>query len=314
MTFSHEPVLLAEVLEWLAPGPGRHFLDGTLGGGGHTEALLKAGASVVGLDRDPAALAAARARLSGYGDLFTSMHLDFGSMGELGVACFDGILLDLGVSSHQLDEAGRGFSFMRDGPLDMRMDPTRGVTAADLVASADEEAIVRWLRELGEEPRARVIARAIVRERARSPIVTTGRLAAVVESACGRGGRAHHPATRTFQALRLVVNDELGQLDRALDAAPGLLKAGGRLGVISFHSLEDRRVKRRMEEWTRKWEDTPVWPNSVPNPGRQFSKVTRRAVMAGEAEVARNPRSRSARLRVVERLGAGSAPAEGGVA
>ena len=305
MSFSHEPVLLAEVLDVLRPASGRHILDATLGGGGHSAALLEAGASVVGVDRDPEALAAASGRLSGFGDRFTPVSLNFAEMAELGRACFDGVLLDLGVSSHQLDTPGRGFSFMREGPLDMRMDPRRGRTAARVLAEAGEEDLVRWFRELGEEPRARAVARAVVRAREASPLKTTRQLADLVERVCGRTPRGHHPATRVFQALRMVVNDELGALDAALASLGGLLKPGGRAAVISFHSLEDRRVKRWFDAHSREWLDTPAWPNSVPNPDRIFVKVTRRSVTAGEAELARNPRSRSARLRAVERIAGG---------
>ena len=300
----HRPVMPGEVLEALRPAPGKLYFDGTVGMGGHSEALLERGGWVMGRDRDAVAMAKACARLARFGDAFCAQQGDFCDLAEYAPRSFDGILLDLGVGSHQLDEAGRGFSFRFDAPLDMRFDPSAGRSAADLVRGVTEEEMVRLLREYGEEPRAKRIARAIVSWRRRAEELTTLGLAAVVEEACGgRRGARIHPATRTFQALRIAVNDELGALRRALEASGRVLKPGGRLAVITFHSIEDRIVKGFMREASQEFEDTPEWPNSVPNPLRTFSIVNRRAIVPSTQECEENPRARSAKLRVVERLG-----------
>lgn len=296
--------MLGEVLQALEPAAGRLYCDATLGMGGHSEGLLGRGAWVMARDRDPAAVEAAKRRLARFGDAFSAQRGNLGDIREYTPGSFDGILLDLGVGSHQLDDPARGFSFRFDAPLDMRFDPSAGASAADLLRGATEEEIVRLLHEYGEEPRARRIARAIVSWRRKAHELTTGGLAATVEAACGgRRGARIHPATRTFQALRIAVNDELGALRRALEAAPRILKPGGRLAVITFHSLEDRIVKGFMREASREYEDTPEWPNSVPNPARAFSIINRRAIVPSAAECEENPRARSAKLRVVERLG-----------
>jgi len=296
--------MVDEVIGALKPAPGKIYCDATLGMGGHSEALLEGGAWVMARDRDAAAVASAKARLARFGDAFCAQRGSFGDLGEYTPASFDGILLDLGVGSHQLDDPERGFSFRFDAPLDMRFDTSTGTTAEDLLRGATEEAIVRLLREYGEEPRAKRIARAIVSWRRKAGRLTTTGLADTVEAACGgRRGARIHPATRTFQALRIAVNDELGALRRALQASPQILKPGGRLAVITFHSLEDRIVKGFMREMSREFEDTPEWPNSVPNPDRIFSIVNRKAIVPSEGECAENPRARSAKLRVVEKLG-----------
>ncbi len=301
----HEPVLREEVLDLLQPAPGRVFLDGTLGGGGHAESLLAAGAKVVGLDRDRESLAHASERLASYGERFVPVQANFadapGVPAVLAAAPYDGALLDLGVSSHQLDTPARGFSFRNDGPLDMRMDPSAGEPAALLVNSADESELTRLFREFGEEPQARRVARAIVAERERLPFTRTGQLAALIEKVLGRRGRVH-PATRVFQALRIAVNDELGSLRRALVAIPPLLKAGARFVIITFHSLEDRAVKTIFRAGSERWLDRPEWPAPRPNPEWRFRDLTRKPVAAGTEEINRNPRARSARLRAVEIL------------
>ncbi|MBU3664580.1 MAG: 16S rRNA (cytosine(1402)-N(4))-methyltransferase RsmH [Chthoniobacterales bacterium] len=303
--FWHRPVMSTEVVAMLRPASGRVFLDGTLGGGGHSGALLSAGARVVGVDRDPEALAEASSRLASYGENFRAVRGNFADAAELppvlDSAPYDGAVLDLGVSSHQLDSAHRGFSFRHDGPLDMRMDPSLGASAADLVNTVEEGELARILREYGEEPQARRIARAIVAERNRLPFTRTGQLAALIEKVLGRRGRTH-PATRSFQALRIAVNDELGSLRRALESIPGLLRAGARLVVITFHSLEDRLVKTFFRAGSEQWLDRPEWPAPQPNPGWRFRDLTRHPVEAGAEEVAVNPRARSARLRAVEIL------------
>lgn len=301
----HEPVLRDEIVALLQPAPGRIFLDGTLGGGGHSEGLLSAGAKVVALDRDRESLAHASNRLALFGNKFEPVHGNFADAGDLpsvrAAAPFDGALLDLGVSSHQLDTAERGFSFSHDGPLDMRMDPSSGKSAADLINSADEAELAQIFRDFGDEPQARRVARAIVAERERAPFTRTGQLAAMIEKILSRRGRTH-PATRVFQALRIAVNDELGALRRALDVIPTLLKSGARFVIITFHSLEDRMVKTFFRHGSEKWIDRPEWPAPRPNPDWRFRDLTRKPIEPLAREIAHNPRARSARLRAVEML------------
>jgi 16S rRNA (cytosine1402-N4)-methyltransferase len=294
-----------EAVALLRPAPGRIFLDGTLGGGGHSEALLEAGASVVGMDRDPEALSRASIRLAGFGDHFRPVHGDFGDLPDLPAVRasgpYDGALLDLGVSSHQLDTAERGFSFRHDGPLDMRMDPSAGTNAGQLVNFSDQAELVRIFRQYGEEPQATRVARAIVAERERLPFTRTAQLAALIEKVLGRRGRVH-PATRVFQALRIAVNDELGALRRALVAVPSLLRSGARFVVITFHSLEDRAVKPTFRAGSEEWLDRPEWPAPRPNPDWRFRDLTRHPLEPSAAEAEHNRRARSARLRAVEML------------
>ena len=304
---THTPVLLRETVDALAVKPGGVYVDGTLGRAGHAlEILARAGdgARLVGIDRDEQALSES-AELLGEMPGVTLAHGCHGDIArivrEAGIDAVDGILLDLGVSSPQLDEAERGFSFRADGPLDMRMDRSRGETAADLVATRGDEELAEILRDFGEEPNARRIAKAIVRARAEARIETTAQLAALVEQTVGRCG-AHHPATRTFQALRMAVNDELGELERALADGLDLLKPGGRFAVITFESLTDRTVKRffaahagRMVSLQQGGER---WEGALP----MARLVTRHAVTASEEEIEKNPRARSAKLRVAERI------------
>jgi len=301
----HEPVLRNEVLRVLEPRPGKIFLDGTLGGGGHSESLLAAGARVVGLDRDKEALQHAGARLSVFGDRFRAVHANFSEAADNDIvrsfAPFDGALLDIGVSSRQLDSAERGFSFRHDGPLDMRMDSSAGETAADLLNTAPEEELARIFREFGEEPQSRRAARAIAAERERIAFARTGQLAALIEKVIPRRGRIH-PATRVFQALRIAVNDELGALRRALETIPALLRGGARFAVITFHSLEDRIVKSFFRSGSEEWLDRPEWPAPRRNPDRCFLDLTRKPLEPDAEEVKRNPRARSARLRAVEMI------------
>jgi len=304
---THKPVLLKETVDALAVKPGGVYVDGTLGRAGHAREMLARageGARLVGIDRDEQALFES-AELLGKAPGVTLVHGRHGDIARIvrdaGIDAVDGILLDLGVSSPQLDEAGRGFSFRADGPLDMRMDRSRGETAADLVATRSEEELADLLRTLGEEPNARRIAKAIVRARAASPIETTAQLAELVERTVGRSG-AHHPATRTFQAIRMAVNDEIGELERALAGGLELLKPGGRFAVITFESLTDRTVKRffaahagRMVSLQQGGER---WEGDLP----KVRLATRRAVTASEEEIEENPRARSAKLRAVERI------------
>jgi 16S rRNA (cytosine1402-N4)-methyltransferase len=291
---AHLPVLMAETLQHLQPERGGLFVDCTVGPGGHSRALLEAGATrVVGLDRDPQALAVARATLAPWADRVELVHADYRALDEVldrhGISLVDGALADLGVSSLQLDAPGRGFSFQRDEPLDMRMDTTGGETAADLVARSTERDLADAIYAYGEERFSRRIARAIVEARRAQPIATTGGLAAIVRRALPRRGHMRiDPATRTFQALRIWVNRELDGLDRFLEAAARRLRIGARLVVISFHSLEDRIVKHTLRALQLD-RDAGV------------RVLTRKPVVPGDDEVRRNPRARSAKLRAAER-------------
>ena len=307
----HRPVLLAEVLRLLAPRDGGIYVDGTFGAGGYSSAILEsADCRVLGIDRDPRAIADGAPLADRFDGRLTLIAGRFGEMGDLlaaeGVTAADGVALDLGVSSMQLDEAERGFSFRGDGPLDMRMG-REGPSAADLVNGLPETELADILFRYGEEKRSRAIARAIIRRRGEAPIIRTGELAAVVHSVTGpkrpgRGQSAIDPATRSFQALRIAVNDELGELDRGLVGAEALLKPGGRLAVVSFHSLEDRRVKQFLRQRSGR---SPQASRHLPAGGREMAPSFRRCpgdeAVAGEAEVAHNPRARSARLRGAER-------------
>ncbi|MGI8605348.1 MAG: 16S rRNA (cytosine(1402)-N(4))-methyltransferase RsmH [Verrucomicrobiales bacterium] len=302
----HTPVMADEVAHFLQPGPKKLFLDCTLGGGGHSERLVEAGASVLALDQDPDAVDYARQRLSECEDRIAFIHMNFRHypdlLREVGLEReLDGILLDLGVSSWQIDTPERGFSFHRNGPLDMRMNTSCGQTAAELLAATDEEELRRIFRSYGEEPQAGRVASAIVRHRRTAAIETTGQLASLVEQVCGRRG-PKHPATRVFQALRIAVNDEMGALRDALEQAPKWLKPGGRLLVVTFHSLEDRMVKQFLHHQSKPTIDRPEWPAPRPNPDCHFKLVIRKALVPCENETQRNPRARSAKLRVAERL------------
>ncbi len=306
--FVHEPVLAREVVEVLRPGPGKLLLDGTLGGGGHSLLLLEQGARVIGIDKDPRALAAARARLARFGEAFRAVRADFRDaknvLDALGLAPVDGALVDLGVSSPQLDAAERGFSFSRPGPLDMRMGGDEGEPLRDLLRRIDERELARILREYGEEPFARPIARAVKRAvEAGTPLDTAG-LAEIVAGAVPRKAwpRKIHPATRTFQALRIAVNDELGALAAWLDALPSVLAPGGRAAAISFHSLEDRMVKEKFRALSQACTCPPDLPICACGAKAAFAKVTRKPVVASDAEVRANPRARSAKLRAVEKV------------
>ena len=305
----HTPVLLKETVDSLAVKPGGVYIDGTLGRAGHAREILAragTGARLVGIDRDTQALTESAERLGRVpGVSLTLVHGCHGSIAQIvraeGIDAVDGVLLDLGVSSPQLDEADRGFSFRADGPLDMRMDQTRGETAAELVATRSEDELAELLHQLGEEPNARRIAKAIVCARAKTRIETTAQLAALVEKTVGRSG-AHHPATRTFQAFRMAVNDELGELERALAGGLGLLKPGGRFAVITFESLTDRMVKRFFAAHAGRMVSLQAggerWEGDLP----KVRLVTRHAVTASDEEMSANPRARSAKLRTVERI------------
>ena len=300
----HQPVLLEAVLEHLLAGSPAVVLDATLGGGGHSEAILEALPScrLIGMDADEAALEFAGARLKKFGARFQAVHGNFRTMDEclagVDVRCVDAILMDLGVSSRQLDDPDRGFSFRFDGPLDMRMDSATGISAAEWVNQATEEELARIIRDYGEERHAKRIARTIVHERKTNEIRTTQQFSELVARAVGAPAQAHrrsgarggkiHPATRTFQAIRIVVNDELGALEEGLAKAVELLSVGGRLAVITFHSLEDRLVKN-------------LFRREQKSTGR-LRWINKHVIRPEYEEIRSNPRSRSAKLRVVERL------------
>jgi 16S rRNA (cytosine1402-N4)-methyltransferase len=301
----HRPVLATETIDLLAPRPGSLILDGTCGGGGHTEAILLTGADVLALDQDPAALEFAATRLTNFGDRVTLRRANFREasrvLDELGISQIGGALLDLGVSSRQLENADRGFSLMRNGPLDMRMDPRRELTAAEVVNSYAEEELTNIFREFGEEPAARRIASQIVKLRKETPFRETLSLAKAIEKIVGRHGR-RHPATQVFQALRMEVNDELRALEEGLVALTNRLESGGRIAVITFHSLEDRIVKNFFRDRSREWLDRPEWPEPRLNPDFSLRLITPKPVEPDALEQRANPRSRSARLRVAERI------------
>ena len=298
----HVPVLLREAVDGLAVRPGGRYVDGTFGRGGHAREIVRRGGVVLGIDRDEAAVAAAG-----------EMKVVRGNHGELarivrenGWEEVDGVLLDLGVSSPQLDEAGRGFSFLRDGPLDMRMDRSEGVTAAELVNRESAERLEEIFRAWGEEPRARQVARAIVRARSERGVrfETTLQLVDIIRSAMPPAAlrEKQHPAKRSFQAIRIAVNGELDALPPMLEAAVSHLNAGGRLAVISFHSLEDRIIKKTMQALASGCTCPPDFPVCVCGKKPKIRLVSRKPIVSGDAELAENPRARSAKLRVAEKL------------
>src|SRR6266576_3480508 len=301
----HRPVLVREAIELLAPRPGALVLDATCGGGGHSEGILKTGADVLALDQDPDAIAEATNRLSEFGNRVTLRKANFRHadrvLDELKVGKIGGAILDLGVSSRQLENAERGFSLMRNGPLDMRMDPRTSLTAATIINDYSEEELTRLFRELGEEPAARRIATMVVKMRKTSPFRETLPLARTIEKLVGRHGR-QHPATQVFQALRMEVNDELGALEQGLHVLTARLERGGRIAVITFHSLEDRIVKNFFRNHSREWLDRPEWPEPRRNPDYDLGLVTPKPVEPSEEEQRANPRSRSAKLRVAEKI------------
>jgi 16S rRNA (cytosine1402-N4)-methyltransferase len=297
----HVPVLLAEVLDALAVRDGGHYVDGTFGYGGYTRAILAAAdCRVTAFDRDPDAIAGGQPLVAGAQGRLTLVHDRFGNMADhLDAGTIDGIALDIGVSSMQIDEAERGFSFRQDGPLDMRMSQD-GPSAADIVNSLPERELADLIYEFGEERASRRIASAIVARRREARFETTADLASVVRANVRPSKDGIDTATRTFQALRIAVNDELGELDRALESAAGLLAPGGRLAIVSFHSLEDRRVKRFLRDASGGAQGSRHLP-AGPEAPADFRLVSRKAIQPGEAEMQRNPRARSARLRVAER-------------
>jgi len=300
----HRPVMAPETIELLALRPGSLVVDATCGGGGHTEAILKAGADVLALDQDPEAIEHTREQVAHLGSRVTLRQANFRDTGkvldELGIATIGGALLDLGVSSRQLENADRGFSIMRNGPLDMRMNPYASRTAGDIINNYSEEELTRLFREYGEEPAARRIASLLVKARKTAPFRETLALARAIEKIIGRHGRLH-PATRVFQALRMEVNDELGALEEGLRVLSSRLEPGARIAVISFHSLEDRIVKNFFRDQSREWLDQPEWPEPRKNPDYNLNLITQKPIEPGEEEQRANPRARSAKLRVAEK-------------
>ncbi len=298
---------MAEVLAALQPKSGGKYADGTLGGAGHAAAVLAASAPdgwLWGCDRDGVALEAAAQRLAEFAGRFELRRGNYAELSDwVPVASCDGVLLDLGVSSPQLDVAERGFSFQADGPLDMRMDTRQPVTAATLINTASAEELAKIFWEYGDERESRRLARAIVHDRELRPFTTTRQLAELMERLSPRAGRKAHPATRVFQALRIAVNDEIGSLERGLNGALRILRPGGRLAVITFHSLEDRVVKRwgreRARDYTFEGEDVPEL--RTPR-APELQLISRKAITPGATELTENPRSRSAQLRVMEKL------------
>ncbi|MHB8524132.1 MAG: 16S rRNA (cytosine(1402)-N(4))-methyltransferase RsmH [Limisphaerales bacterium] len=306
--FVHSPVMVAEVLEALKPQANGRYVDGTVGGGGHAAAILRASSPsgwLFGCDRDGDAIEAAGQRLAGFAGRVELRRGNFADLaGWIAPGSCDGALLDLGVSSPQIDQAERGFSFQQDGPLDMRMDRRQSLTAAELVNTASPEELARIFWELGGERHARRLARAIERQRTARRIETTGTLAGLIERVSPRQGRAAHPATRVFQALRMAVNDEPGFLPAGLAAAWAVLRVGGRLTVITFHSGEDRVVKAFGRQRSRGYVvagdvDVPLLRQAC---DPELGWVTRKPIRPGEAECAANPRARSAQLRVFEKI------------
>lgn len=309
--FHHVPVLLSETIEYIAPRPGGTYVDCTLGGAGHSLEILQKmqlTGRLIAIDQDESAVAVARQRMKVFGETVTIVHGSFGDLGAIvkaqGVSGVDGVLYDLGVSSPQLDEADRGFSYMADAPLDMRMDRRSATTAADLVNGLPVDQLARVIMEYGEDRWAARIAQFVVAARSRERIATTGQLVDAIKAAIPAAARrtGPHPAKRTFQALRIAVNDELGVFARSLEDAIGLLNPGGRICVISFHSLEDRIAKEMFSKHARECVCPPGLPVCMCQHVRTLKVLTRKPVTPSETELTYNPRARSSKLRVAERI------------
>lgn len=307
--FSHIPVLVRQVVEVLKPGPGKRFLDGTVGGGGHSEQILiesSPNGRVLGLDRDDEAIAAASERLGRFEGRFVARQGSFAEardfLSQLGWQAVDGVILDLGISSHQVDSPERGFSFRTSSKLDMRMDRSASLDAQQIVNTFSQEELERIFRDYGEEPRARRIARAVVAARQTRPFQSTSDLVELIERIKGRPRRDHHPATQVFQALRIAVNQELKHLEYFLESGYETLLPGGRMAIISFHSLEDRLVKTAFRKWSRDCICPPRALRCVCGWSRKVSLLTKKPLVPTADEMNRNPRARSAKLRAVERI------------
>ena len=311
MKYLHQPVLVHDVVKYLVYNPDGTYVDGTVGPGGHSQAVgkhLSGKGRLVCLDLDPDAVRTSKKRMAFLGDNVRIMKANFADMdsvlAELGYKAIDGVLLDLGMSSYQLEKSGRGFSFSRNEPLDMRMDPEKELTALQLVNNLEPRDLERLFKNYGEETRARTIAKAIVSARLKSPIETSSHLATLVKSVFSHshGSWTRHPATRTFQALRIAVNRELQNLERFLDKIPLLMAKGGRLVVLSYHSLEDRLVKQTMVNWERPCTCPPEFPRCVCGKVPLFRRLIKKGLKPSETEIKNNPRARSAILRVAERV------------
>ena len=311
MEFKHIPVLFHEIMDIMAPQPGEVFVDCTLGGGGHSGGFLERispDGRLIGIDQDTNALKAAQQNLSAYDGRVTYVHSNYSHLDEILTAHapdgVDGILFDIGVSSHQLDEKDRGFSYMQDAPLDMRMDQSRSMTARDVVNTYSEDELHRILKEYGEERWAKRIAKFIVEFRSKKPIETTGELVDIIKRAIPKGAREEgsHPAKRTFQAIRIEVNDELGVLERTIEVAVKHLKKGGRVGIISFHSLEDRIVKEKFRYLASDCICPPEMPFCQCDKVSEVKILTRKPVTATDEELEMNSRSKSAKFRAVEKI------------
>lgn len=307
--YSHVSVLVPEVISSLRPRPGKRYLDGTLGGGGHAEQILiesSPDGQVLGLDRDDEALAAAQQRLGRFGDRLIARQASFADaldiLGAIGWYRVDGVILDLGVSSHQIDSLERGFSFRSEAALDMRMDRRQPIDAWRILNSSSAGELERIFRAYGEEPQARRIARAIVDRRQTQPFESTSELVRAVEHVKGRGRREHHPATQVFQALRIAVNQELEHVERFLETGYQTLQPAGRMAIISFHSLEDRRVKMAFRKWSRACICPPRTPRCRCGWSQKVKLLTKKPIVPSPAEINANPRARSAKLRAVERI------------
>lgn len=307
--FSHIPVLVRQVVEVLKPGPAKRFLDGTVGGGGHSEQILIESSPtgrVLGLDRDDEAIAAASERLSRFEGRFVARQGSFAEakdfLSQIGWQAVDGVILDLGISSHQVDSPERGFSFRTASTLDMRMDRSESLDAQQIVNTFSQEELERVFRDYGEEPQARRIARAVVAARQTRPFQSTSDLVELIERVKGRPRRDHHPATQVFQALRIAVNQELKHLEYFLERGYETLLPGGRMAIISFHSLEDRLVKTAFRKWSRDCICPPRALRCVCGWSRKVSLLTKKPLVPTADEMSRNPRARSAKLRAVERI------------
>jgi 16S rRNA (cytosine1402-N4)-methyltransferase len=306
---AHVSVLVREMIECLSPGPGKRYLDGTLGGGGHSEQILiesSPDGQVLGLDRDDEALAATRERLRRFEGRFIARQASFADakdiLAEIGWRNLDGAILDLGVSSYQIDSPERGFSFRAMARLDMRMDRRQSLDAGQIVNSFAAEQLERILRDYGEEPQARRIAQAIVAERKQHPLETTSQLVQIIERVKGSGRRDHHPSTQVFQALRIAVNQELEQLERFLERGYEMLRPGGRMAIISFHSLEDRMVKQAFRKWNRACLCPPRALSCRCGWSQKVKLLTKKPVVPSASEIQSNPRARSAKMRAVGRI------------
>jgi 16S rRNA (cytosine1402-N4)-methyltransferase len=306
---AHVSVLVREMIECLRPGPDKRYFDGTLGGGGHSEQILiesSPDGQVLGLDRDDEALAETRERLRRFEGRFIARQASFADakdiLTEIGWNSVDGAILDLGVSSDQIDSPERGFSFRAMARLDMRMDRRQSLDARQIVNSFAAEQLERILRDYGEEPQARRIAQAIVAEQKQHPLETTSQLVQIIERVKGRGRRDHHPATQVFQALRIAVNQELDQLERFLERGYEMLRPGGRMAIISFHSLEDRMVKQAFRKWNRACLCPPRALSCRCGWSQKVKLLTKKPVVPSASEIQANPRARSAKMRAVERI------------